>query len=129
MNQELQQIMLDYPALTAYGHCDDLFLFRWSRAYTKDAAAFFASERDALAERDEQYDAAKRWIATNMVRRKNFNRRQTSYGLKHICELATGYMPNGVFIAAMLGSGFRIATVEGSPNVFFDANLRREVQR
>lgn len=123
MNQELQKIMNEHPRLTADGYCDDTYVCNWSKCFKKEGALHFENSRETLANYGAQYEAAKGWIAKNMVKRVNFNRKVTSYWLKHVCENHIGYIPNGVFIAAMLGSGFRMATVEGSPNVFFNANL------
>jgi hypothetical protein len=59
--------------------------------------------------------------ACNLPRRlKSFNKRGTSYGLKHIAEHDMGYCTNGVFIAAAIAEGFRVRREGRSPNAVFN---------
>ncbi|MDR0451231.1 MAG: hypothetical protein LBH26_08200 [Treponema sp.] len=51
---------------------------------------------------------------------KAINKRYSSYGLKHLFEKKIGYLPNGVFIAAMIHSGFRYKIYNKSPNPCFN---------
>ncbi|MDR1836086.1 MAG: hypothetical protein LBQ89_00320 [Treponema sp.] len=51
---------------------------------------------------------------------KAANKWYSSYGLKHLFEKKTGYLPNGVFIAAAIHTGFTYKAVGKSPNPYFN---------
>jgi hypothetical protein len=70
-------------------------------------------------------EAAKAWIQLHAKPRKTFNRRITSYGLKHVAEKAYGvYIANEEFIQAMDELGFsryQSRLMRGGPNFYFNA--------
>src|SRR5664279_3385139 len=53
------------------------------------------------------FQKAREWLSA-FTKTSRFNRRATSYGLKHVAEHTIGYVTNGMFIAAALAEGFRI---------------------
>jgi hypothetical protein len=59
-------------------------------------------------------------LLEGMGKIKAINRRYSSYGLKHLFEKKTGYIPNGVFIAAVVYCGFRYKAYNNSPNPCFN---------
>lgn len=62
------------------------------------------SEYDRL--KDDTKRAIQAWIRSNVVPAKSRSK-QSSYGLKHICEHAIGcYISNGEFKGAMLAAGY-----------------------
>ena len=64
------------------------------------------------------------WLST-LDRRKTINPYHTSYGYKHMAEMAIEeYVPNGVLIAAAIHCGFRYRICKRSPNVKFNISER-----
>jgi hypothetical protein len=59
-------------------------------------------------------------LLEGMEKIKAINRRYSSYGLKHLFEKKTGYIPNGIFIAAAIHCGFRYKAYGNSPNPCFN---------
>ena len=59
-------------------------------------------------------------LLEGMGKIKAINKRYSNYGLKHLFEKKTGYIPNGVFIAAAIHCGFRYKTYDKSPNPCFN---------
>lgn len=65
----------------------------------------------------KRIDAACLWVERNLRYADCFNRKTTSYGLKHAAEPAIGYVTNGQFIVAMLLCEFRLGEpVQYNPN-------------
>ena len=46
------------------------------------------------------------WIRTRLTPRKSYNRKHSSYGLKHLFEEDNFYVTNGAFKGAMFASGY-----------------------
>jgi hypothetical protein len=64
----------------------------------------------------EEFIRAVSWLE-KVPRRKTFNPYSSSYGIKEAAEKWTGdYISNGVFIAAAIHAGFRVAQIPGTPN-------------
>jgi hypothetical protein len=63
-----------------------------------------------------QFLAARQWLR-QFAKIGSFNKRGTSYGLKHVAAHDMGYCTNGVFIAAAIAEGFRVRREGRSPNV------------
>lgn len=75
-------------------------------------------ERIFILRSFESYPAVIGWIAKHLQPRKTFNMRLGSYQLKHKAEKDIDlYVPNGVFIMAMLLAGYKVRT--NGPNAFF----------
>ena len=63
--------------------------------------------------------------------RKTFNKKISSYGLKHVLEkyrkkiigYGNYYISNGDFILAMEMMGYKINFIKDSPNCFFNCSL------
>ena len=57
----------------------------------------------------ERQEQLLKWIDDNLLSRKTFNIRHTSYGLKHSVKLAgDSYFDNGQFKGAMLKAGYKV---------------------
>ncbi|MGH6826826.1 hypothetical protein [Methyloceanibacter sp.] len=64
----------------------------------------------------EEFIRAVTWLE-KVPKRKTFNPYNSSYGIKEAAEKWTGdYISNGVFIAAAIHAGFRVAQIPGTPN-------------
>jgi hypothetical protein len=64
----------------------------------------------------EEFIRAFSWLE-KVPKRKTFNPHNSSYGIKEAAEKWTGdYISNGVFIAAAIHAGFRVAQIPGTPN-------------
>lgn len=59
----------------------------------------------------EQFAVAREWLRRFNKTKAVNQRRGTSYGLKHVAAHETGYVTNGVFIAAAIAEGFAIERV------------------
>lgn len=67
----------------------------------------------------EQVEACRAWLRTYAQPRKTFNRRSSSYGLKHDVERDSDghlYVSNGAFLKAALLEGYRIEPIGDGPN-------------
>lgn len=64
------------------------------------------------------------WLKKNIQPIKTISKRRTSYGLKHFAEKDTGYITNGVFIAAAIIAGYPYEIQPESPNVCFGMSER-----
>ena len=61
------------------------------------------------------------WIGINIIPRKTFNDRHSSYGLKHLVKLApesNSYFTNGEFKGAMLKSGYTVKDISALNWIF-----------
>lgn len=64
----------------------------------------------------EEFIRALSWLE-RVPKRKTFNPYNSSYGIKEAAEKWTAdYISNGVFIAAAIHAGFRVAQIFGTPN-------------
>lgn len=78
--------------------------------------------REELLNSHEEFTAACEWFKTQKII-KNFNRKRTSYGIKHDAERAMNrYISNGTLIAAAVHMGFKYQKIRFgiSPNVYFN---------
>ena len=76
----------------------------------------------------KEVDKAIRWLKYNKTR-ESFNRRWTTYGLKHIAEKDQDtYIPNGAFICGAIGLGYKVKPIHNSPNAYINisSSLRGE---
>ncbi|MEB3212409.1 MAG: hypothetical protein VKL39_13705 [Leptolyngbyaceae bacterium] len=75
--------------------------------------------------------AARRWISRQTFVRTPYCRRSAnSYKLKHVMERDCGvYVPNGVFILAMVEEGFRAKRLPDSKNAAFNIEITWEYYR
>ena len=94
-----------------------------------DADRIRMTDVDHLA----QFRRALAWLLVCVDRRRDMNRRSTTYGLKHQVEHAIRaigergvYVSNGMFIAAALSLDFRVEVIHGTPNAWTDAHPKRE---
>jgi hypothetical protein len=102
----------------------------YSRDHGADAQAAFQRERDALLwpVNVAALIASRQWLQYNSKKRKTINTKLSSYALKHIIEQDTGYICNGVCIAALLAEGYTIrrevvTIYRPSPNVWANISL------
>lgn len=64
----------------------------------------------------EEFMRAMTWLSL-VPKRKTFHPYESSYGIKEAAETWTGdYIANGVFIAAAIHLGFRVARMPQGPN-------------
>jgi len=112
--KNLDQIVCDYPALTALGF-DNL----WRNGFNKSRAE--------LAKSTKMFDRAVEWLET-IPRRKSPNYVEgNSYVLKQHASKEKGYISNGAMIAAALALGFTIQYVgPDSPNVYISVASRKK---
>jgi hypothetical protein len=75
---------------------------------------------------EAQVQVAREFIRNSCLKRKVFNRRHTSYFLKHVAEdwakaqgKAVTYISNGAFIAAAIDEGYEWKQEPGSHNAAF----------
>ncbi len=82
-------------------------------------------DRDDLTRAPDEVELALKWLSF-AGKRKTLNTRNSSYGLKSLCERATGdgYLSNGAFICAALIAGFDFEVIEGGPNCYFNISQR-----
>ena len=75
----------------------------------EERVATFKTNRQLIREPRSlaQFLAACRWLG-QFAKIKSFNKRGTSYGLKHVAAHDIGYITDGVFIAAAIAEGFRV---------------------
>ncbi len=94
----------------------------FTRAKTRsDRAAELGRSRNSIRQPGAlaQFMAARRWLS-RFGKIKAINKRGSSYGLNHVAEHETGYITNGVFIAAAIAEGFTVERAEGGPNAWFN---------
>lgn len=90
-----------------------------------------AEDRKALRHHVHEVEWTVAWLRENVAPITTINQRRTSYGLKHLAEKhyePSGYLTNGVFIAAAIVAGYSYKTFPDSPNVMFgmsEASLKR----
>jgi hypothetical protein len=109
---EMDVVLGQQPALTGHG-------FEATKATNFKRNRDYLRENEALA----AFIAARHWLAA-FPKIKTFSQKGTSYGLKHVAENEIGYLANGVFIAAAIAEGFRIARMGDSPNVLLNISSK-----
>jgi hypothetical protein len=93
-----------------------------------------------------QVELCRTWLKMHATKRKTFNLRAGSYGLKHVVEDWTSglgvvwlqrdpwgrrfvssrrYVSNGAFIAAAIAEGYRVQQIGNGPNAIFDMSFRK----
>lgn len=96
MTKTLQQVMAEYPDLTAWGFCNQTDL---------------ENDRKILADSESDFEFCVQWIRENVRPSEHFDYSlyRTSYGLKHTAEAQSPkkYLRNGTFIAAWIALGDR----------------------
>jgi len=112
----LAAVLAEYPTLTAYG---------FENPDETDPAEM--QERSAELRRSEAaFDAACAWIREHLPPTPRSRGYYSSYYLKHIAEAETGYLTNGLFIAAMIHCGHRFRQPgNGNPNGYFPLHKRK----
>lgn len=110
------------PELTAFG----FGVFNEKYLPTAQRDAEFRKEREEMfAPRSlEQFERACDWLSGQRRTKQVNPRAGTSYGLKHKMEDAAGYVTNGMFIAAAIACGFKVARAFGSPNAFLNISTK-----
>jgi hypothetical protein len=108
----LERIMAEHPYLTAFG----IGSFRERRETQAEYDARFKRDRTELRNYVQAFRVVSEWLK-RLPSIKTINRSATSYGLKHIVEREVGYITNGLFIAAAIHAGFKVAIRHDSPNV------------
>ena len=76
----------------------------------------------------KEVEKAIRWLKNNKTI-YSFNRKWTTYGLKHIAERDQNtYIPNGAFICGAIGLGYKVKPIHNSPNAYINisSSLRGE---
>ena len=68
-----------------------------------------------------------KWICENLTQRKTYNKKISSYGLKHKANqnVRGCYITNGEFIVAMLLEGYEPKVLPDWPNCYFKAQHRK----
>lgn len=117
-NPALLAVMKQVPALTDFG-----LGISWHhrRKSAEEQQAIFDRERADLMN-TQSFEATCEWISQHLEKQKSLYRGNSSYGIKHIVEKQTGYITNGVFIAAMIALGY--AWRPDGPNAFFNVTAR-----
>ena len=119
MQQLFDSVLEQHPLLTDYGY----------GGRSRGDNELYRADRKKLQESFDRFVVTYEWIEKNFRPIKRINGVRNSYGLKHITEKETGYITNGVFIAAMLAHGYKMDAWE--PNPLFNVSERsvNEVQK
>ena len=85
-----------------------------------------AEQRSNLRSCVDEVGWTVKWLETNIARIKTINWVSSSYNLKHIAEKnhPSGYLSNGVMIAAAIASGYSYKRYEDSLSAFFNMSQR-----
>jgi hypothetical protein len=106
---DIQAVMAKEPLLTCSG-------------MGNPSASDFQKERDRLLEEVEGCTLTEAWVK-RLTKTSTFNRKHSSYVLKHVLERTVGYCTNGAFIAAMIHCGFDYKRCrEHGQNVWFNVS-------
>ncbi len=108
--------MQSHPELNDFGV--GLFYADYKKSKSEQQAIYEANRR-ALHKSAAAVETTVTWLRENIEPTKTVNKRQTSYGIKHVADKDIGYITNGVFIAAGIIAGYPYEIVPGSPNVPF----------
>ncbi len=81
----------------------------------RERTAKFEEERELLRKSADRVQVVIDWLRRNIRPIKTINMRRSSYGLKHVAEKDTGYITNGVFIAAAISAGYPYKIYEPNP--------------
>jgi hypothetical protein len=115
---EMERILEQEPQLSDFGFgLADFYKTR------EEAAAKFREDREHIRDPRSlaEFAAARGWLR-QFAKLKTFNKRGSSYALKHIAERDIGYVSNGAFIAAAIAEGFSVQRVGNSPNAWFNSS-------
>jgi hypothetical protein len=113
---EMERILEREPQLSDFGFgLADFYKTR------EEAAAKFCEDRERIRDSNclAEFTAARGWLR-QFAKLKSFNKRGSSYGLKHVAEHDIGYVSNGVFIAAAIAEGFNVQRIGNSPNAWLN---------
>lgn len=129
--REMQVVLREWPKLTSFGFREPNALLQY---FGPAADETFRQEREQMLSDDylAAFLATRKWLRANATSRNTPNPHATSYGMKHRVERETGYITNGVFIAAAVAEGYTVKQ-EGfpggrkmplSPNAAINIDLR-----
>lgn len=100
----LNEVLKTEPSLTPFG--------------IEDPNKFDIKDQKFDAEKIKQIETCVDWLKSKKLQ-KNFNKRTSSYGIKHIIEREQNtYIANGCFIAAVIKFGIPYKRKDNSPNIF-----------
>ena len=130
--EAMKQVLAREPNLSLYGCKDDFSWGPYSKRRGEPDAERFRRDREAmLGDRAlQEFECACDWLDAQ-ARTKNPNQRiGSSYTLKHMAEkeVETGYLPNGIFIAAAIARGFKIRRPDDGPNVWINISNRARTE-
>jgi hypothetical protein len=113
---EMERILEQEPTLSDFGFgLADFYKTR------EEAVVKFREDRERICDSNclAEFIAARGWLK-QFAKLKSFNKRGSSYSLKHVAEHDIGYVSNGVFIAAAIAEGFRVQRIGDSPNAWLN---------
>jgi hypothetical protein len=120
--QKIEEVFAKHPRLEDNGFRD----LRSSRPDTEQ------DKHDAWQKRvisnPTAIQTAQQWIRANLTQRNTYNKKISSYGLKHKLEqdVRCYYITNGEFIVAMLLEGYEPKVLPDWPNCYFKAQHRTD---
>jgi len=117
---KIEDVMEDLPLLNTEG-----LGLNFHRGETlEEQAVELEKRREKLLESTDAFEKTVEWLK-QIKKIKSLNRNSSSYGIKHFVEKDTGYITNGVFIAAAIHSGFEHKSCRPSSiNAFFNMSER-----
>jgi hypothetical protein len=132
VQRDIERVMRDHPRLSANGFGFTTFAppEEYERRLRESREAML-SEAYCL-----QFERARAWLQ-QCAHTKTFNRKITSYGLKHLVEYwmkavhprDNYYASNGIFIAAAIHLGFKFRRTDNradNPNVYLNLALPKQ---
>src|SRR5690349_135793 len=99
--EEIQKVIDKLPQLTDAGVAVNIGNKMSQDEYEKK----FHEDRESLLNSTEVFEKTCKWLE-HIQKIKTINQNHSSSDLKHIAERETGYISNGVFIAAAIHCGF-----------------------
>jgi|SRR5262249_4821815 len=113
---EMERILEQHPQLSDFG----FGLAEFYKTHAERVAKFREDRETIRGPRSlAEFTVARGWLR-QFAKLKSFNKRGTSYGLKHVAEHDIGYVTNGAFIAAAIAEGFEVQREGSSPNALFN---------
>jgi len=115
MKSEILKILKQYPTLNSFG----FGLYNEGRGLSvNERMSELKKLQDQLLDNVEQIQDVVSWLE-DIDKIVSFNKRHSSYGLKHIVEkYAHRYVANGSFIVGSVLSGFKVQIA--TPNAYFN---------
>ena len=114
-----ERVITEHPELTASGFTVD-----------SDDTQFTMKEREALFTFYNEFLVCCEF-ASHLRKQQSVSRNTSSYGLKHVVErwakkggILPNYIPNGVFIVAMICMGFDYKRIKNSHNAYFNVSIK-----